>query len=114
MSTEWCQSCGQLKNKATTEKLWNIYHRIRDGRSSYEPLVYTSADLEEANFYGDEDSHDAVMLSMERNMAERGLCTTCARPNLAGVTPDMVMSEEDAKDMWDMWAEQAAERRAGC
>ena len=115
MAEEFCKSCGQFTDKQTTEKLWSVYNRIDDGRSTYEPLVYTSADLEEANFYGgDEDDVEAVMRSMEKNMHERGLCITCARPDLRGMDPSKIMSEEDARELQDMWAEQAAERRAGC
>jgi hypothetical protein len=109
---EWCQNCGQLHDEATTEKLWDIYHRIRDGRSSYEPLVFYSDWLQE-NVH-DEDDVAAVNLAMEKDMHRRGLCIICGRPDLRRVTPDMVMTKEEAQEIWDMWAEQAAERRAGC
>ena len=109
---EFCPGCGVPNKPEVTNALWDIYDRIRDGRSTYEPLVFTSDWLQE-NVQDDED-HDAVMHAMERDMHNRGLCITCGRPDLRGVNPEDVMSEEDAKDMHDMWAEQAAERRAGC
>jgi glycosyltransferase involved in cell wall biosynthesis len=56
----------------------------------------------------------SVLESMERSMIARGLCGTCGRPDLRGVTPDQIMSEADAQDLAEMHAEQAAERRAGC
>jgi hypothetical protein len=112
---EACIGCGQLIGvKEYDDKLWEVYYRIRDGRSTWEPLVYTQDDLDEAGFYdGDEYDRNSVMLSMERNMHERGLCTVCGRPDLSGVTEDMIMTEEEAKDLHEMWAEQAAERRMG-
>ena len=109
---EFCHSCGVPNKPEASAALWDIYERIRDGRSTYEPLVFTSDWLQE-NVVDDED-HEAVMHAMERDMHNRGLCPICARPDLRGVNPEDVMSEEDAKDMHDMWAEQAAERRAGC
>ena len=111
---EFCPSCGVPNKLEASEALWDIYHRIRDGRSTWEPLVYTQDDMDELGFYDDEEMHDSIMLSMERNMGERGLCPTCGRPDLRGVNPEDIMSEEDAKDLHEMWAEQAAERRAGC
>ena len=88
-----------------------MYHRIDDGRSTYEPLVYTSDWLQE-NIV-DEDDHAAVMHAMERDMGSRGLCPTCGRPDLRGVDPEKIMTAEDAREMQAMWAEQAAERRMG-
>lgn len=111
---EFCPSCGVPNNPEINEALWDIYGRIRDGRDTWEPLVYYQDDLEEIGFYDDEEMHDSVMLSMERNMVERGLCPTCGRPDLRGISPDDIMTHEESKDMHDMWAEQAAERRAGC
>ena len=110
---EFCKTCGVPFGEEINQKLWDIYDRISDGRSRYEPLVYTQDDLYEANFYYDEESHDAVMLSMERDMHERGLCVTCGRPDLSGVKSEDIMSEDEARDIHEMWAEQAAERRAG-
>ena len=108
-----CTTCGVLQGiPELDEEMWDIYHRITDGRSHYEPLVFTSDWLQEN--VQDEEDHAAVMHAMEKDMHNRGLCPTCSRPNLAGVTEEMVMSEQDAQDMRDMWAEQAAERRAGC
>lgn len=111
---EFCGHCGVPNTPEVNRVLNDIYHRIRDGRSTWEPLVYYQDDLEEIGFYDDEEMHDSVMLSMERNMVERGLCPACGRPDLSRVKPEDVMDEETAKEMHDMWAEQAAERRAGC
>jgi hypothetical protein len=112
-----CNTCGQIEGIGEYDRnLWDIYHRLPDmaSRSHIEPFVYTQDDLDELGFYDNEDSHDAVMLSMERNMAERGLCTGCGRPNLQGVDMSELMTEEEARDLHDMYAEMAAERRAGC
>jgi hypothetical protein len=109
---EWCPVCGQLTDEHTTAKLRDIYDRLRDGRSTYEALVFTSDWLQE-NIH-DEEDEESVMLAMERDMAYRGLCTGCARPDLRNIKPSDVMSEEEAQDLHEMWAEQAAERRAGC
>jgi hypothetical protein len=112
MTVEACHTCGQLKGiPAYDEALWDIYYRVRDGRSTYEPLVYDSEWLQENVM--DEEDHAAVMHSMEKDMVNRGLCITCSRPDLSRVNPDDIMSEEDAKAMHEMWAEQAAERRMG-
>jgi hypothetical protein len=46
-------------------------------------------------------------------MINRGLCPSCARPDLSRVKPEDVMTEDEAKEMHEMWAEQAAERRMG-
>src|SRR5438045_1268216 len=108
-----CSSCGMIQgSKDVTEALWDTYHRIRDGRSSYEPLVYTGEWLQEN--VTDEEDHAAVMHSMEKDMANRGLCPKCGLPDLRGVTDDMIMSEEEAREMSEMWAEAASERRMGC
>jgi hypothetical protein len=108
-----CNVCGQVEGiEQYDDALWDIYHRIDDGRSTYEPLVFTSDWLQENVV--DEDDYNSVMHAMERDMHNRGLCTECGRPDLTGVDPSKIMSEEDAQEMHDMWAEQAAERRAGC
>lgn len=107
MQIDCCSGCGQVNGVPEyDDKLRDIYHRIRDGRSTWEPLVFTGEE-----FHEDEEGS---MLAMERNMAQRGLCVTCSRPDLRGVDPDDVMSEDDAREMHEMWAEQAAEIRAGC
>lgn len=108
-----CTGCGQLVGiPQYDEELWSIYHRINDGRSTYEPLVFTSDWLQEN--VQDEEDHAAVMHAMDKDMHNRGLCGTCGRPDLSGVDPAKIMSEQDAFEMQEMWAEQAAERRAGC
>jgi hypothetical protein len=110
---EVCRGCGQVKGiEAYDNALWDLYHRIDDGRSTYEPLVYTGEEFEDS--WDDEHEENYAMIAMERDMARRGLCTECGRPDLSGVDPKSIMSEEDAREMHDMWAEQAAERRAGC
>jgi hypothetical protein len=111
-----CNACGQLQGiPEYDEKLWDIYHRLPElvSRSYIEPFVYTQDDLDELGFYDDEDSREVVMMSMERNMIERGLCGGCGRPNLQGRDMSELMSEEEAQDLHDMYAEQAAERRMG-
>jgi hypothetical protein len=110
-----CSNCGTLFGapKEYTAKLWDLHSRRVDGKQRGEPLVYMQDDLQELGFYDDEDTHDSVMLSMEKNMHERGLCPVCGLPDLRGLTDDDFYSEEDMKDLIDMWAEQAAERRAG-
>lgn len=109
--TEFCQTCGVPFANEIDSQLWDIYNRIDDGRSHYEPLVFTSDWLQE-NIY-DEEDHAAVMNAMEKDMYHRGLCVTCGRPDLRGVSPDDVLSHEDARELADMYAEQAAERRMG-
>lgn len=106
-----CYYCGVPNTPEINEALWDVYERIRDGRSTYEPLVYTSDWLQENVL--DEEDVESVHMAMERDMDNRGLCSYCGRPNLHGVTKDMIMSEEEAKDLHEMWAEQAAERRLG-
>ena len=106
-----CPSCGVPNTPEINRQLWDIYDRIDDGRSTYEPLVFTSDWI--AENIVDEEDHEAMMLAMERDMHNRGLCPTCGRPDLRGLDPSKVMSPEDAKEMHDMWAEQAAERRMG-
>jgi len=93
--------------------LWDLYHRWDGrGRQYIEPLVFTQEDLYED--YYEDDGVDAVKLAMEKNMAERGLCPECGRPDLAGIPESEFLSEEDARAIAEMYAEQAAERRAGC
>ncbi len=108
-----CSNCNQLEGiKEYDDKLWDIYYRISDGRANYEALVYTREEFEDS--WDDQQEENYATMSMERNMIERGLCPTCNRPNLAGVTDDMILSDEDLKEMAEMWAEEASERRAGC
>jgi hypothetical protein len=113
MPIKVCTVCGQIEDiPLYDEALWDIYHRIDDGRSSYEPLVFTSDWLQE-NIVDDED-HEALMHTMERDMHNRGLCVKCGRPDLRNVDESKILSQEDAREMQDMWAMEAAERRAGC
>lgn len=106
---EVCKTCGQLKGiREYDRELWDIYNRISDGRSTWEALVFTSDGTE------DDDDHDSMMIAMGRDMVRRGLCGDCGRPNLRNVTPDQILSRKNLREMQDMWAEEAAERRAGC
>lgn len=111
-----CKGCGQLEGVEEYDNmLWDLYSRAEMGGRQYiEPFVYTKNDLHELGFYDDEDTRDSVMTSMERNMMERGLCSACGRPDLRGVKEEDIMSVEDARELNDMYAEMAAERRAGC
>lgn len=115
-----CRVCGQLKGiEEYDHQLWDLYHRWDGGGRQYiEPLVYTQSDFEDMGYHSmydmDDESIDSVKLSMEKNMAERGLCTECGRPNLAGIPASDFMSKEDAREIADMYAEMAAERRMGC
>ena len=75
-------------------------------------LVYDAAWLQEHVL--DDDDHEAVRGAMGSNMRGRGLCSECGRPDLSGTTADDFDSEEDARELAEMYAEQAAELRAGC
>jgi hypothetical protein len=114
--SEVCIGCGQLNGVVEyDQKLWNLYYRIDDGRSQYEPLVFSQEDREEMGYdFHMDEGFDPMELAMDKNMAERGLCTVCARPNLNGIDESRILSEEDAREMADMYAEQQAEIRAGC
>ena len=107
-----CITCGVPNTPEINESLWDVYYRISDGRCNYEPLVYSGEEFEDS--WDEMGETNYAMLAMERNMHERGLCVGCGRPNLAGVTEDMILSEEDLKEMQDMWAIEAQERRMGC
>jgi len=110
---EVCRVCGQIKGiKEYDTALWDLYYRIDDGRSTREALVYSGEEFEDS--WDDQYETNYAMVAMERDMHNRGLCTECGRPDLTNVDPKSIMSEEDAREMHDMWAEQAAERRAGC
>ena len=93
-------------------QLWDYYERRKDGVQNIEPLVYTQDDLDEQGFYDDDYMRDSVMESMERDMHNRGLCTECRRPNLSGLQEDDFHTQEDIKEIQELWAEEAAERRS--
>jgi len=112
VTNEFCFTCGVPFGEAIDSQLWDIYNRIDDGRSHSEALSFDSEWLQE-NVIDDED-FQTVTYAMEKDMHSRGLCVTCGRPNLAGVNPENILSEEDARELAEMYAEQAAERRAGC
>jgi hypothetical protein len=106
-----CLSCGVPNTPEVNRQLWDIYGRIIDGRSRAEPLVYTMEEYQDS--WDDDGETNWATLAMEKDMYNRGLCPTCGRPDLSGVNPEDIMSEEDAKDMHEMWSEQEAERRMG-
>lgn len=111
----YCRACGQLNDEEVTRKLDELYYRWDGkGRQTIEPHVYVGEELEEMGYYDDEDTRDAVMLAMEKNMAQRGLCTGCGRFDLRRAKPEDILSLKEAQDMHDMYAEMEAERRAGC
>jgi hypothetical protein len=109
---EVCPSCGQLQTAENKQALYDVYERIRDGRSRWEPLVYTRDEYEDS--WDDDYETNWAMVAMEKNMYERGLCPQCGYPDLRGVKEEDIMDEEEAKEMHDMWAEQEQERRMGC
>jgi hypothetical protein len=108
-----CSNCGALQdNPEVAAKLRDLYSRLISGVQNYEPLVFTGDWMQENVF--DEEDHQAVMGAMERDMHNRGLCPKCGLPDLRGKTEKDFHSEEDMKEMQEMWAIEAAERRAGC
>jgi len=110
-----CTHCGQLTGNETYDaQLWDVYSRLRDGRQHREALVFTAQDFEDRWFDDDDPDLDIAMYVMEKDMHGRGLCIKCGRPDLRGVNEDDILSEQDARDLADMYAEEAAERRAGC
>jgi hypothetical protein len=108
-----CNGCGQLTGVPEYDAhLRDLYDRLDDGgRRFIEPLVYTGEEFDDS--WDDDRETNWAAVAMERNMAERGLCPSCGRPDLTGKTPDDFLSEEDADDLAEMYAEMAAERRAG-
>jgi len=70
-----CTGCGQLEGiKEYDDALWDVYYRIDDGRSTYEPLVFTGDWLQENVL--DEEDMQSVHAAMENDMVNRGLCPT--------------------------------------
>lgn len=113
-----CSYCGSIDTEENRDYLFSLYHRLDDGGRKYiEPLVYTQSDFEDMGYHSmydmDEESIDAVKLSMEKNMAERGLCPECGLPDLRGTTEEDFMSKEDADSLADMYAEMRTEQRMG-
>jgi hypothetical protein len=107
-----CKVCGQLQGIAEyDDHLWDLYHRLPQfvSRSHIEPYVFTSDDMFD---WSDED-RETMNMVVEKNMAERGLCIECGRPNLVGADLSELMTVEEAKDLHDMYAEMEAERRMG-
>lgn len=114
-----CNGCGQLEGiEAYDDALWDLYHRWDSGGRQYiEPLSYTQSDFEDMGYHSmydmDDESVDAVKMSMEKNMIERGLCGECGRPSLAGIPEEDFMTAEEAREVADMYAEMRAEQRMG-
>lgn len=115
MTGKICPCCGQVIGiEEYDHELWDLYHRIRDGRAYREALVFDGRHFDEYFVTDDDYDRDAMNLAMERDMHSRGLCTECGRPNMAGVEDEDIMSEDEVDELAEMYAEQAAERRAGC
>lgn len=110
-----CSNCGQMNGvKSYDEALWELYWRRKDGRQNIEPLVFTQSDLDEDPDWYNDRENSGPWVAMEYNMASRGLCPECSRPNLIGMTEDDFYSPEDMDEMNEVWAIEAAERRMGC
>lgn len=112
-----CRNCGTIHTEENARLLWDLYDRVDDGGRKYiEPLVYTQSDFEDMGYYDqplDEEDYQAVKLSMEKNMDERGLCPECGLPDLRGYTEDDFMTEEEARADYEYHMEVQAERRMG-
>lgn len=107
-----CHGCGQLTDVPEYDnQLWDLHHRRKDGRQHREGLSFTSDWLQENIL--DEDDEATLDLTMSKDMANRGLCSVCARPNLQGLREDDFLTEEEAREQWEIEAERAAERRVG-
>lgn len=113
---EFCNTCGQLQDEATAERIWSIYHRSPDPAHNEEPLVFFASDEDEPSDALDEYLGDSRTLAMEKSMYRRGLCTACGLPDLARLDLKRypLMDDEEMKAHYEMAAEYAAERRAGC
>lgn len=110
-----CKCCGQLIGiPEYDDALWDLQARRKDEKQNNTPLVFSSEDLYDDPDWLDDREHSGAWLAMERNMAERGLCTECGRPLLMGKTEDDFYTDEEYEGMCEMWAMEAAERRAGC
>jgi hypothetical protein len=111
--TKVCRGCGQVEGiPQYDEELWRLYELLDDGgRKHIEPLVYSGEEFEES--WDDLHETNFAMVAMGKNMVERGLCSECGRPNLVGKTDKDFLSEEDAKELSEMYAEMEAERRMG-
>ena len=108
-----CSTCGQLTGvDAYDEKLWDLYYLRADGRQHGEALVFDSEWLQE-NIVDDQDL-EVLDLTMSKDMHQRGLCSTCGRPDLSGLGPDDFVDPEEAREIAEMHAERMAEFRAGC
>lgn len=101
-----CTNCGTPKGMPEYHaKLRDLYQLRKDGKQFIEPLVF---------FPGEDDDWESSVAAMDRNMFERGLCPGCGLPDLRGMTEDDFYSEDDAREMAELAAEEAAERRMGC
>jgi hypothetical protein len=110
MSEAVCRTCGVLvEDERYVARLWDLHGRRADGRQYGRGLAFTGEWLDE--HVCDEEDMETLNLVMERDMAARGLCPSCGLPDLRNAE---IISEEDARELWEMHAEQAAELRAGC
>lgn len=110
-----CPYCHQVQGVPEYDaKLWELHERRKDGRQNIEALVYTQDEVEDDPDWYNDRENSGPWLAMGRNMYERGLCSECGRPNLIGMSDDDFHSAEDMKELQDLWAEEAAERRMGC
>jgi len=108
-----CNSCGQLTGiDEYDEKLWDLHGRRRDRRQYGEALVFDAEWLQEN--VRDEEDYEILDITMSKDMHQRGLCPTCGRPNLSGMTDADFMDEDEAREAAEAEAERRAEMRMGC
>jgi hypothetical protein len=75
-----CPRCGQVLGVAAYDRrLWDIYVRIIDGRAYRRRLAQQ----------GDQ-------LARESDASRRGVCATCGRPTLRGITDSELLPEDDS------------------
>lgn len=113
MNSPSCTTCGQLKGiKEYDDTLWDLHHRRKDQKQNIEGLVFDGHWMQE-NIH-DEFDMEVLDHVMSKDMYQRGLCPTCGRPNLSGLTDDDFYTEQEIGELQDMWAMEAMERRMGC
>lgn len=113
MSEIVCVGCGQLKGvKEYDRQLWDLHERRKDHKQNIEGLVFDGEWMQ--NNIQDEYDEEILDQVMSKDMYNRGLCPECGRPNLQGMTEDDFYSEEDVKELQEMWQMEAMERRMGC
>src|SRR5574342_795750 len=108
-----CSNCGTIDTEDNRNYLFDLYHRVNDGGRKYnEPMVFTADDF--GHWDDPDEEYEIMNMVMEKNMAERGLCPKCGIPDLRGYTEDDFYTEEEARQIADMYGEMRAERLAGC